>query len=118
MGHAPESVFALPPSAAAMESHHRRQEHGVERARCRRGFINAKTVSNYARSPDLLKCHVSLHAGAHQLAACFASLRVARSIWAQPRVAIEGNTVGRWAKAAASEGFHAVRDCVHAGRSR
>jgi hypothetical protein len=43
-------------------------------------------------------------------------LRVARSICAQPRVqAIERNAVGRRVEGGRHEGFHAVRDGVHAG---
>ena len=118
MGHAVQAVFALHGFRFGVETHYRRQKHGIQRAVMQARVHAAQAVAQavHAAQP-FLKSHGSLHAGAHQLAARLAVLAVAGGtlyVGPAPGQPIECNAISGRVEGGCHEGLHAVRNGIHA----
>ena len=119
-GHAVESVSLLHRHGLGIEAHHRRQKHRVQGAVVQAGVNAALAVAERMHADQaFLKRHRALHRRAHQIEPCLAVAAVAGGafdVGPAALQAVEGDAV-RWrVEGGGHEGFHAVRNRVHAGR--
>ena len=117
--HALQAALLAHRLGAGIEADHRRQEHRVQRAVVQLRVDAAQRMAQrmHAAQP-LLEGQRALRRGAHHLQPRVAVAAVARGaldVRPAARQAVERDAVGRRVEGRRHEGFHAVRDRVHAG---